>query len=53
MFGDYHVLATPDGRSFAYGYLRQSNDLFWARVSDYGTAGAGRQGERRRARMAG
>jgi hypothetical protein len=28
MFGDYHVLATPDGRSFAYNYLRQSNDLY-------------------------
>jgi hypothetical protein len=28
MFGDYHVLATPDGRSFTYNYLRQSNDLY-------------------------
>jgi hypothetical protein len=28
MFGEYTILATPDGRSFAYGYLRQSNDLY-------------------------
>jgi hypothetical protein len=28
MIGDYRILATPDGRSFAYGYLRQSTDLY-------------------------
>jgi len=28
MFGVYRILATPDGRSFAYGYLRQSTDLY-------------------------
>ena len=28
MFGEYRILATPDGRSFAYNYLRQSNDLY-------------------------
>ena len=28
MFGDIRILATPDGRSFAYGYLRQSTDLY-------------------------
>ena len=28
MFGDYRILATPDGRSFAYNYLREWNDLY-------------------------
>jgi len=27
-FGDVRILATPDGRSFAYGYLRESTDLY-------------------------
>jgi serine/threonine protein kinase len=27
-FGHYRILATPDGRSFAYNYLRQANDLY-------------------------
>ena len=30
LFGEYRILATPDGRSFAYNYLRQSNDLYLA-----------------------
>ena len=28
MLGVYRILATPDGTSFAYNYLRQSNDLY-------------------------